>query len=815
MNGFLKDLRFGLRQLVAKPGFAAAAILTLALGIGANTAMFSVLSGYLLKPLPYPDGSRLVQVDAKFLNLPSHDKFPGMGMPLYFEVKDRAHSLTDAALYRTDAFGLQASGRAQRVVGTTTTASLFSVLGVKPLLGKVFGADNEEGGRSQMVVLSYHLWQSVFGGSADAIGKTIELDSRVYRVAGVMPRGFAFPDRDTDLWRPLVITAANRDVQRFGPLNYDMIGRLRPGANLARLTQELKGTVDFVHRSLSADDWRQVKGLGFTMTAGGYRQALLGDQTTTLLLLQVAVLLVLLIACVNVANLLLSRTLGRSHELTVRTALGASRAVLARQMLIEALCLSVPGGLIGIGLGWWALALIGRSGLVASGEIFNLAPDWRVGVFAFVVVTVTAILVSLAPIHRLSRTDLQALLQEGGRRTGGGRRARGMRNALVVVELVLATGMLAGAGLLLHSFINLQSARTGFDKQNVLAARLLIPRNDHAGDAALASFFDSVLQRVKSMPGVSHAAVATCVPLCPTGIPGEYVRMHGYKPPQGAPTPTAGMIAIGGDYFKTLGIPILRGRTFNAGDTANGQPVAIVDQVLAQRYFSGTDPIGQQIAISETGKWYTIVGIVPSIKVRSVEQQRNQPMVYISLAQWPQRSISLALKTTVSPAAMTKPLTSLMRDLDPAIAVYDVRTMQSRLAGALQNQRATMLLVIAFGAIALALAMIGVYGVMSYAVGQRRAECGVRLALGAHPDDLLWLILRDGLRLLAVGLAAGLSLAILFGYVISTRLFGVLPFDPVTLVGSAIVLCIITLAACYLPAKRAAKVDPAAAMTEQ
>ncbi|HET7570536.1 MAG TPA: ABC transporter permease [Gammaproteobacteria bacterium] len=814
MNGFLNDLRFGLRQLAAKPGFAVAAILTLALGIGANTAVFSVLNGYLLKPLPYPQGGELVQIGAKFRSLPASKHRPGMAMPLYFEVQDHVHALSDSAIYSTYAFNLQAGGQARRATGTTATASLFSVLGVKPLLGQVFGPANSQSGREQVVVLSYGLWQSLFGGSPDVIGKTFKLDSRVYRVVAVMPRGFAFPNRGTEFWRPLVITPQNRDTSRFGPLNYDMIGRLRPGASLAGVSQQLKSVMAFVQHSLSAKVWQQVQSLGFDMSADHYREALLGNQTTTLLLLQFAVLLVLLIACVNVANLLLSRVLGRSHELSMRAALGASRGMLARQLLVEALCLAVPGGLVGIGLGWWALMLIGHSGLVSAGAIFDFTPDWRVGLFALGVVCFTAMLVSLAPIQRLGRTDLQTLLQEGGgQRASGGRRARRIRNTLVVVELVLATGLLAGAGLLLHSFVNLQTTDTGFSKDNVLVAGLLVPRKDHAGDAALSSFYKSVLTKVEALPGAASASVASCAPLC-RSVPGEYVRMRGYKAPPGAAYPTAGKIVVDGAYFRSLDIPILRGRAFDARDTANSQLVAVINQALARQYFGGKDPIGRQIFISDPGKWYTIVGVVPSVKIQSVHETVPKRMIYVSAAQDPERTMYLVIKTAVPPGVLVSPLRQLLTKTDPAVAVFNVQTMHSRLADTLRNQRATMILIIAFGVIALTLAIIGVYGVMSYAVGQRRTECGVRLALGALPEDVSWLILKDGLRLLAVGVAIGLGLAVLFGYLMSAKLFDVAPFDPVTLIGSAAVLFVITLAACWLPARRAAKLDPAIAMTD-
>jgi putative ABC transport system permease protein len=811
MNGILNDLRFGVRQLAAKPGFAGAAILTLALGIGANMAVFSLLNGYLLKPLPYAHGRQLVQIDVSEPKVNIHNG--GVSVLLYKQIGKRVSSLSGSAIYGAKARNLQVHGDATRVESAVATASLFNVLEARPLIGRTFDRQADQPGRGKVAVLSYTLWQRLFGGTPNALGERFWLDGDVYRVIGVMPRGFAFPDESVDLWTPLTITPDALRPGNVVTLNYAFIGRMRPDATIDAVSAQLGAVRDYVRSVSTASDWRHIQGAGFTLTARPLRQVLVGDRATMLWLLQGAVALVLLMACVNVANLLLTRVLGRTHELTMRAALGATRAVLARQLFVEALCLTVPGALAGIALGWWALRFAGSSGLVAAGDVFNVTPDWRVGLFALGVVCVTAILVSLLPIRHLSRTDLQTLLQAGGRAVSGDRRAKRIRGGLVILQLTLATALLAGAGLLLRSFVNLQAVDTGFNKQNVLLAGLLVPDQDHAGDAALAGFYDHLLTRVRAMPGVRRASLVNSPPL--SRVPIVYVQVPGYKAPSSSALPSAAEMFIGGDYFQALGVPILRGRGFDVRDGAGSRPVAVINQQLARRYFGNADPIGKQITASWPHDTYTVIGVVPTIKRKHLDEKQAFSSIYVSAMQHPRRSMHLVLKTAVPPATLIQPLRKIVRQTDPAIAMFNVQTMQGRLAGALGNQRATMAMVIAFGGIALALAMIGVYGVLSYAVGQRRSECGVRLALGALPEDLLWLVIRDGLKLLVVGVVAGLALAVAGGFAISSQLFGIRPFDPLTLIGAAVVLSAVTLLASYLPARRAAKLDPARAMMEQ
>ncbi|HET7587640.1 MAG TPA: ABC transporter permease [Gammaproteobacteria bacterium] len=826
MNAFIKDLRFGMRQLASKPGFAAAAIVTLALGIGANTAVFSVLNGYLFKPLPYPHSAQLARV---LVHIPKLRKepLPQISMPMYRVINEQTDAFSATAIYTQGTSSIIADGRAKYVSSIYASASLFDVLGIKPLLGRTFTAENNEAGNTDVALISYALWRNGFGADPNVIGKRVPFDDGSRRVIGVMPEGFAFPDRSVALWVPRQIMPDMFSPDRIVSLNDTFIGRLKPGVGADAADVQVQHAVSrYIRDQVPAQMRKLVRGAGLTTSVESYRQMLLGDRPTTLWLLQGAVLLILLMTCVNVANLLLSRMLGRSHEIAIRSTLGATRNVLARQLLGEALCLTVPGGLVGVALSWLALQFLNNSAFGTGNTVFSATLDWRVGLFVIGVVLITAVLVSVLPIRHLAKTDLQAVLQEGSRTSGGSRRTKRIRAVLVAGELTLATGLLAMAGLLLHSFMNLENVDPGFRKDHVLMASLLVPENDHPGDKALSSFYADLNRRIAALPGVRQSAMASVLPLMggrqSTSLPTTAFFIPGHEL-IAAKVPLAIPNFVTSDYFKALGIPILRGRGFDARDAS--QPTAIIDAGLAAKYFPGEDPIGQQISYGEPGNMqggarYTIVGVVPSIKYAELSTSSASTTIYrntgyVSEDQGPSRIATVLIHTAMDPDALIAPLQNLIATMDPNVAVFDVHTMQEQLADSLRHKQTTMTLLLAFGGIALALAIVGVYGVMSYAVGQRRAECGVRLALGALPEELSWLVLKDGLRLLAVGLVLGLGLAVLFGYLLSAQLFGVAPFDPVTLIGSAVVLCAITLAACWLPARRAAKLDPAVAIMEQ
>ncbi|HET8552331.1 MAG TPA: ABC transporter permease [Gammaproteobacteria bacterium] len=820
MNGFLNDLRFGLRQLATKPGFAVAAILTLALGIGANTAVFSVLNDYLLKPLPYPHSEQLTNIYTQMPKFGGNMDMWG-SLPLYDDLRDHVNAFSSVAAFSTTSANLRTDGRANVISGVKATGSLFKTLGVKPLLGRTFTMANDRPGQGSVVVISYHLWQSKFGGDPNIIGRAIKLNEDIYRIRAVMPPGFEFPSSDIGYWAPLTIKPAELKAHPMA-MEYQLIGRLAPHATRAELKPQIEAAATRIRSMIEP---ARLKHSGYRLDTQPLADRHIDSKALTLLLLQAAVLLVLLIACINVASLLLARILGRGHEMAMRSALGASRAMLARQLVVEAFCLAVPGGLAGIGIGWLCLRLI----RLASSQAGNASIDmgWRVGLFALCVVCGVGLLVSVLPIFHLAKTDLQNVLQEGGRTASGSRGSRRVRGALVAGELALATALLASAGLLLHSFVNVEHVDPGFNINNMLTARVFVPPQavsasnlsdtpEHREQLkhSMNAFRVDLLRHVRALPSVEYAAVGAWVPLTGLWIDGWDIQGH---PRGNGPPPKAIVNPVTSEYFKTLGIPLLKGHGFTS-DTATGLPTAVVGRNFADKYFNG-HAIGKRIAhyrfLHKKEEWLRIVGVAAPIKVRGLDKTNPTYQVYENVARMAITRTRLFVRTSIPPDMLIKTLRQTVQKINPVAALYNIKTMRQVVAGSLSNKQMVVLLLLAFGGIALALAVVGVYGVMSYAVGQRRAECGIRLALGALPENLLWLIIKDGLKLLGIGLITGLGLAVIFGFVLSSRLFGIAPYDPITLIGTVIVLAAITLLACWLPARRAARLDPAIAMMEQ
>ncbi|HET8552325.1 MAG TPA: ABC transporter permease [Gammaproteobacteria bacterium] len=820
MSGFLNDLRFGLRQLAAKPGFAVAAIVTLALGIGANTAVFSVLNGYLLKPLPYSQPQQLVAINESVPAI--GEPYTGVSINSFTDARKGTSVFESSALYAEEDHNLTLNGRTQRVTTLKTRATLFDVLRVKPVIGRAFDAANDEKGRNKVAILSYAFWQRTFGGDRDVVGRSIKLDGERYRVIGVLPKGFAFPDNRVSLWTPFYFPPLGTNQCRTcGWDNQRAIARLKPGASIAQARAQLARVRSSIIKKVIPliGNWYKQKDWGFKVRP--YRDVLLGGRTPLLLILQGFVLLVLLMACVNVANLLLARILGRTHEIAMRTALGASRWALIRQMFVEGLCLAVPGALAGVALGWFSLTFIQNAGLGARLGVFTLTPDWRVGLFALGMVLLVAIVTSVLPIRQLSRNDPQMLLQSGGRAVGGSRGAKRTRSALVVAEIALAAALLGGAGLLVHSLARLQAVDPGFSTNNVLTADILIPPSKNQPDsAARAHYYQQLLNGIRRIPGVGHAALVSNVPIKNPPDTGGYT-IPGRVSVTDAKAPVGNAETVSAGFFAALNIPLLRGRTFGLQDTSKSRPVAIIDQKLADKWFPGESPIGRQITFgwikdqNHKRVHFRIIGEVATIHSGSLADAPARGMFYLDSAQYPSSGISLVVKSRVPPETLIKPVKQVVNNINPLVSISNFSTMHDTLARSLAEREAVMALVLVFACLGLVLAAVGVYSVLSYVVGQRVTECGVRLALGALPGDLLWLIIRDGLKMLAIGLCVGLLLAVVLGYSISSQLFNVAPFDPVTLAGVAVALSVITVVACYLPARRAAKLDPAVAILEQ
>ena len=813
MNSFLGDLKFALRQLAVKPGFAAVAILTLALGIGANATVFSFFSGYLLKPLPYRHAAQLTQVDTSF-TAQGPVSLGGISLPIYRLIKKHTDVFSATAFYHRQSSTLTVGNRTRQLYGSFASASLFGVLGVQPLLGHSFTAGDMQPGNGNVMVISYRLWQGRFGGARDVVGRRVKLDDESFRIIGVMPRGFIFPDRATAFLAPYTIALQAFAPQRFGPMNVQFIGIRKAGVTQAAATAKIQHAMNvYVRNELSPPMRAVARKSGLQIGTRSWHRALLGDRANVLWLLQGAVLLILLITCVNIANLLLSRILGRSHEIAIRGALGATRATTARQLLSETLCLTIPGGLAGIGLACVARHFLDRSPLGAGESVFHITLDWRVALFTLGAVLFTTAVVSVLPTRFLARTDAAASLQENARSGNTGRFARRVRSGLVVSELSLATGLLAVTGLLAHSFFNLQATPPGFRTDHVLTAHLVAPLHDYPSYKALLGFYTTLRKKIDALPGVEQAAMTQMLPSSTQPLPMNNFFIAGRDQPNSATLPSALNISASPGYFKALDIPIVKGRAFRASDV--GKPVAIVNTRVAAEYFPDTDPIGRQIRPGrKSSQKRTIIGIAASSRFGKLSHP-SRPAIYFDFDRSLTPSPILVIHTSLPPGELISPLRKLVAETAPTVALYGFRTMQAQVDESLRDRRMTMILLLAFGGIALALAVIGVYGVLSYAVGQRQNEFGIRLAMGALRTNLTALVIRDGAKLMAAGLGIGLALAVGIGYALDPLLFHVRPYDPLTLTATAAVLGLTTLLACYLPARRAARLNPAEVIHDQ
>lgn len=814
------DLRYSLRSLVARPGFAAVAVLTLALGIGANTAMFSVLHGMLLAPLPYPAGERLVDVYNTYPT--SSLQYAGSSIPDYLDRKAQADSLEDLALYSGVSVNLAEGGATpERLVGLRATPSLFSTLQVAPALGQVFGEPHTVPGEDKVVVLSHALWRNRFNADPAIIGRELRLSGEPHRVLGVMPEGFGFPSRNTQLWVPFAFSDAQRSDNERGNEYSQSIGRLREGAGIERLNAELDaivarnaerigslGGLDADQSASAARFAEFLRGGHFTGRARSLRELQVGDTRPMVIILQAAVALVLLIAAANVANLLLTRLTARQKELSVRNALGASRRRIAAQLLAESLLIALAGGGAGLLLALGLIELLPRVGLGAAVARYPIELNLEVLGFALGLSVLTGALAALVPIAALMTTQIGRVINDGGRGGGGGRLAGASRSLLVVLQMAMATALLVGAGLLLRSFVGLQQQSPGFVADGVLTALVDLPSSRYPGQPERAAFYEAVLREARAIPGVRHASLNSSLPFSNRNSQGSYY-VDGLDVPDGTPSPHGLQRYIDEDFFHSLRVPLLKGRGFTAADQAGTEPVVIIDELLAKKYFDGADPIGQRLGRGRNGPWATVVGVVPVIKHGALSETGGKETLY-----WPYRQVAPAGAALLlsGPAARLPETASALRQavlrVDPEQAVHDLLLLEERIALSLDGQRAPMNLVAGFAAVALALSAIGIYAVLAFSVSQRTGELGVRMAIGAGRRQILALVMRHGVRLVAVGLAIGLLLALVLGQLAKAQLFGVAPWDPLTFALVPPLLAAIALIACWLPARRAAGVDP-------
>jgi putative ABC transport system permease protein len=792
-------------MLLKSPGFTAVAVLALALGIGANTAIFSVVNSVLLRSLPYSDPDRLVVIWETNPNLSEGLRLRNEASPANFlDWKAQNTVFEDLGAYNWNTFNLTGGDQPEQLTGNPVTAGIFSTLGVKPLYGRVITPDDDREGAPPVVVLSHRLWQRRFGARAEVVGEQIALNNQSYTVVGVMPPEFEFPVAMSELWVPMAFTKAAAE-RRQAHFLYTR-ARLKPGVTLAQAQAEMD-TIAARLRQQYPD----------TNTDRGIRLVTLHEETVAqlrpaLLVLMGAVLLVLLIACANVANLMLARATARHKEIAIRTALGASRWRVARQLLTESVLLALAGGLLGLLLALWGVDLL-KSGVPENMTYMHgwnqIGLDARVLAFTLGVSLLTGIIFGLAPALQASKTDLHEGLKEGDRGSTGTRnRVRGL---LVAFEMAISLVLLVGAGLMMRSVVKLLEVRPGFDPHNVLSVSLSLPRARYDNAQKVSDFVAQLQERVAAQPGVRSVGAVDLLPMAGSGQTTTFV-VEGKPAPARGSEPEANYRVATPTYFSTLGIPVQKGRAFTAHDKADAPPVALINETMAREFFPGEDPIGRRLLDPDGQNPPTeIVGIVGDVKHWGLDD-KPESFLYLPHAQVGGRFITLVARTDGDPAAMASAVRREVLALDKDQPVFDVKTMEQRIATTSAPRRLPMYLLGVMASVALVLAAVGIYGVVAYSVTQRTHEIGIRMALGAQRRDILSLVVRQGMLMATVGVGVGLVASYFLMKVMSGMLYGVSATDPVTFSGVALLLATVALLACLIPARRATRVDPMVAL---
>lgn len=810
LAGWGHDVRDGLRSLRNTPGLTTVALLTLSIVIGANAAIFSVVNAAILRPLPFAQPERLVSF---------WGSAPQMGLPvvrypdaLYVYFRNRARTLTPIAAY--GAFSATITGGVAeplRVDGAGVTADFFEVLGRAPAHGRAFLAEEEARGRNHVMVLGYGFWQRRFGASLDVIGRLLTVNGVPKTVIGVMPEGFDFPNR-AELWVPLPTDPQSQNCWCFST-----IGRLAPGQTPAAAAREIA----WLHDDFQLErEGKPVQGPqvgsdpSAIVIAQPLARELVGDVRNSLLVLLGAVGMVLLIACANIANLLLARANARSREMALRCSLGASPWRIARQLLVESLLLGLAGAALGLAFAWWGARALGRLVIEQLSYVQAVTPDTTVLLFTITVTLVTVVLFGVAPAIRGARVDLQEAVKDGWRTTRGtgGRR---LTNSFVVVQFALSIVLLAGAALLLRSLGNLRAVDPGFRSDNVLVGRVSLPlanRPADTRDGHARTFYAQLADRLSAMPGVAKVGLSSMAPFSNGNNQGIFM-IRGREPAPGQPRLVASTREVTPGYFAAVGTPLRRGRLFDASDTDQSPLVVVVDETLAHRFWPDGNAVGHDLRLDEDGPWRRIVGVVASVKHGDLSLESDR-YVYIPHAQRPAGQMDVVVRTNLEPAAMAAAIRYELLRMDPTLPLYEVHTLDQAMAASLLTRRLTNNLLLAFALTALILAAIGIYGVMSLGVGQRVHEFGIRLALGAKPRDVLALVLGQGMRLVGVGALLGLAGAASLTRHLGALLFGVEPLDPLTFASVTVLLVIVALAACLVPARRATATPPIEALRQ-
>jgi len=805
METIFTDVRFGVRSLLKRPAATLIALVTLALGIGVNTAIFSAVDSVLLRPLPFKDPERLVSIWEQTLRMGivRNEVAPAN----FSDLRTQNQSFEAIGAYGPQDINLTGDGEPERISAQLVSANVFSILGVQPALGRTFLTNEDQPGQHRVVVLSDALWQRRFNQDPAIVNRSITLNGEAFTVVGVMPRGFFFPEREAELWVPWAMEPEQASGR--GDHYLRLIARLRPGATVERANHDLES----IAGRLEAEYPRTNEGLNFTSNA--LHKDYVGDLRLPILILFGAVGLVLLIACANVANLLLAQATTRRKEIAIRIALGAQRWTIVRQLLIESLLLACAGGLLGTLGAFWGVVALAKFLPESLSKLQGVTVDARVFVFTLGVSALTAIVFGGVPALLASRTRPGATLSDVARDVSGGTSGRLVRRVLVVSEVALAVVLLVGAGLLIRSFQRLRQVDIGFATENRLTMKMVLPMPKYAKPDSRRAFYDQMLQRVEALPGVEAAGMITVLPLSFSGMNFSF-SVEGRSSPSDVQLPFALYRVVSPGYFRAMGITLQRGRFFDGHDAPDSQPVLLINQRLAELYWPNEDPIGKRLKIGPVdspNQWLTVVGIVNNVRQTGLYEQKHE--IYVPYAQERRAFMAprdLVVSTKGDAASVVGAVRQAVWTVDKDQPVSNVRTMEQVVTAAISKERFQSLLLGLFAALALLLACVGLYGVISYAVVQRTHEIGVRMALGAKPVDVLRLVIRQGLGLTIIGLVVGVAAGSVVTRVLSDMLYGVGTRDPLTFVGAPLLLLIVALLACYIPARRATRIDPLVAL---
>jgi putative ABC transport system permease protein len=817
MQALWQDLRYGARMLLKQPGFTLITVAALALGIGANTAIFSAINTLLLRPLPVEDVDRLV------VSVTLREGFDPFGAPFleYAAYRDRSHSFASSGVARQRSFNLIGQGEPERVRGATVMANYLATLGVKPVLGRAFSAEEDQPGGPPVALISYALWQKHFAGKADAIGQSLNLDGRSYNILGVMPPGFDLPGV-AEVWIPLQVNIDNLPLTERAATNNEILARLRPGVSLKEADTELKAIAHQLEQEYP--DFRR----GWGVKVISLRQNLLGDLEgrvrSALFALMAGVGFLLLICCANVANLQLARGIARERELMLRRALGAGRWRLVRQLLTESMLLAMLGGMAGLLLANWLLPILAVlnpiRGISLAAFLHNFAIDQRVLVFALCVTLLTGVIFGLLPaLKSAGMHELMPRIQKRDQRVGGAASSRGWLKGLIVAEIAIALTLLICGGLMVQSFQGLQHVDLGFNPDNLITMKMVLPASKYSQYRQRVGFADQVLERVQTLPGVASAGMTTNIPLEREIAYDAIFNVEGAPPPNPNNVPITSLRVVSPNYLETLGATLIKGRLINKNDRAETLPIVVVSQEFARQAWPGEDPIGKRVRRVRAGQtfpWMTVVGLVKDVKEDLFNYRINRPVWYVPYAQVENDfPVNLIVRASVDPTSLVAALRDVIHRVDPDQPVSDIMTMNTILSGVLVTERFGAILMGALAISGLLLASIGLYGVMAYSVSQRTGEIGLRVALGAQPKDVLGLIIGYGMKLTLVGVAVGLVMAWSTTRLLASLLFGLSATDIATFSAISLLLGLVGLFACYFPARSAMRLNPVEALRHE